>query len=114
MTRRRPEYMRQLLQRGLGVLSALLLGCAADPLRQDVQRTEFHVRVHQLSSAEVQNLCLRLGVQKQQNESVLGCSEMHMGTLSMYVTPPSHQRDEAAFAVIGHELWHGVAGRFHP
>ena len=114
MTRRRPEYMRQLLQRGIGISVALLLGCAADPLVPDIQRSEFLVRVHQLSSADVQNLCLRMGVQKRENETVRGCAEFYMGTLSMYVTPPSHQRDEAAFMVIGHELWHGVAGRFHP
>ena len=114
MIRRRPEYMRQLLQRGLGVFVALLLGCAAEPLRPDVQRSEFMVRVQQLTPSEVQSVCIQRGVAKQRNETIVGCSEMLLGTLTIYVTPPSHTRDEAAFAVIGHELWHGVAGRFHP
>lgn len=93
---------------------ALLQGCAGAPLIPDANRTEFMVRVWQLSPADVQSTCLVMGGEKRQDELVVGCSQFSQGVLTVYVTPPRDLHDDRAFQTIGHELWHGVAGKFHP
>lgn len=93
------------------LLLLLLTGCAT-PLLTDIQRSEFMVNVHQMTPAEVHAHCISIGA-KGEGETIGGCAEFNMGTLRMYITAPTDMQDSMAFQLIGHELWHGVAGQFH-
>ena len=90
----------------------VLAGCA-QPLLIDVERTLFQVSVHPMTPAQVHAHCVSLGADAA-GGTIAGCAPFVNGTLYMYITPPTDLQDGRAFQIIGHELWYGVSGRFHP
>jgi hypothetical protein len=101
--------------------AALLFSFAAyaeEPLVYDrpMNYTFEVITVEVADNVDIHALCLRQGTpQPAKGYHLVGCSTFddQTNTLTIWVRPPRYVGDDERFAIIGHELWHGVAGRFH-
>ena len=85
------------------------------PLHPTADRSRFAVDIHEVASqAEMEAVCRRVGIQTV-GARTCGCSDydVHTNTLGLWLLKPRGVEDEASFATIGHELWHGKAGAYH-
>lgn len=107
------------------ILLMLLSGCAANaPIDKAIGRSEFTVRVDVQEAQFVDDVCRSVVAATVADQdttflkagtSANGCSVWNRDErrLDMYVVEPESVNDAKWFSVIGHELWHGVRGKFH-
>ena len=97
------------------------------PLNKSTTRNDFTVRIDVQEAQFVHDVCLSVLASVAQRGNTLvqqpppqntihGCSVWNEAErrLDLYVVEPDYVEDEKAFGRIGHELWHGVRGLFHP
>jgi hypothetical protein len=116
------------------LLTWLLVGCATvaeekqgTAVNKSTTRNEFTVRVDVQERQFVDDVCKSVfeavarvadaeSLPPPRGERSRGCSVWNRDErrLDLYVVEPEYVEDTQGFAVIGHELWHGVRGKFHP
>lgn len=102
------------------LLVLLLSACAGTPvrtpMRQDVFRDSFEVRVNVVPASDINRVCsLNVG-RSPEGFVVSACNlwDAEKKVLRVWIPEPQYVEDREAWCLIGHELGHGIWGDFHP
>jgi len=94
---------------------ALLAACDNYSGQEKIKPTRadktFTMTVEVVPEKEMESHCSQLGVTYDAN----GCAAFNLDTkhCTIYVMEPRHVDDTERFAIIGHETWHCMNGRWH-
>ena len=90
-----------------------LLSCTPSdkPLKSTREDYSFEMNVVIVPANQITETCTRLGVQYEAN----GCASFDLDkkVCTIYVMPQRYENDSERLALIGHETWHCVYGRWH-
>ena len=89
----------------------------SNKIEQQRELTRFNLTVILLEQKAVKETCARLGVWGGQVPNVpfaVGCTSVNLSTneATIYASRPTTLNDQRTL-VLGHELWHVIAGRYH-
>lgn len=102
----------------LAIAAVLLAACSpsddiggSEKLKQTREDYSFKMNVVIVPESKIVETCTKLGVQYEAN----GCAkfDLNLKECTIYVMPQRFAHDEQRLALIGHETWHCVYGKWH-
>jgi hypothetical protein len=97
------------------LLAPLLAACAApEPLKPDYQRDDVRLHAHVYDDyPQLMRTCAGLMLHPELTVGACARHTVAHDTCEIFIPQPRHQTDDIVFAMIGHEVWHCLRGRFH-